>query len=117
MKKTNKPYQSHEDAVIVEELQNYPQNFSYAFDQAAKRLPGRSKGSVSGHFYSTLKKKLNKENMAITAVGSNKGLIVNSKTVMSKGPSEQLLMIQELVDDNLTAEEKKALIKYAMQTL
>ena len=64
-----------EDAILIDMIKKYPTNIAYACQQAAV-IVGISMKAMSGRYYQRIKKK---DNQAIIATGSEKGLIINTK--------------------------------------
>lgn len=108
MKKTNKRYSKEEQRVIIEAIQKTPFNLNHAFDEVAKQLRGRTKGSISGHYYSTLRPLMNREGIIVTELTTTHGSIMNAKTIARK-ESQQYLVVKQLTS-RLSGEERARLI-------
>lgn len=85
-KQTKKRYTKEEDQIIIDCVQNSPNNLRKAFKNAADKLVNRDSKSVSNRWYKTLKKDTKNP---VFVVISSKGINANKKNAKSnKNPSK-----------------------------
>lgn len=102
-KNNKRSYTKKEDAIIINEVKNYPTNLLHAFSEASKKLTNRKTGAISTYWYSDLRK--NVEVNAITC-GSEKGFTQNVKNILrnednnlpDQGLKHYLYIVKELLD-------------------
>lgn len=113
MSKKHVFYTDVEDAVIIEEISNSPQNLANAFSQAALRLRGRDAASISARYYGKLK-----SNSKALVLMTNKGAMMNTKNmVRMKMPEKSIAMeVAEFALEKLTRDEKINLAKQILET-
>ena len=120
------PWDDMSDGVVIRHIQEYPSNLKLAFVQAAIEL-GRSESSVSQRYYSSIRK-----NHPVLVIGSEKGMVANTKIVQFKGDQDSdtrkamlvamfgSLNPEEVIGaflDMLTLEEQKSLFKRSIAKL
>lgn len=111
MAKRGKPYSQQEEAIIIEEIHNYPNNLKHAFEEAASRLPGRKATAISGHYYSTLRKRQE----ALIAMATPQGVMTNVKNSPRKLTNKVQMMRTFL--DMMSPDERKEIAKYIFEEL
>lgn len=111
MGKRGKPYTKEEEAIIIEEIHNYPNNLKHAFEEAASRLPGRKSSAVAGYYYSKLK---NRE-QALIAMATPQGVMTNVKNSPRRVTGKVQMMRTFL--DMMSPDEKKEIAKYIFEEL
>lgn len=112
---SGKQYSRAEQKIIIQEIQKSPHNLKHAFEEASKKLRGRAKASISGHYYSTLKPLMNKEGIIVTELTTSQGSIMNTKTVARK-ESTQFQVVRHLAS-KLNGEERQKLLDDLFDTL
>lgn len=91
-KQTKKRYTKEEDQIIIESVQNSPNNLQTAFKNAAAKLENRDIKSVSNRWYNTLKKDTKNP---IFVVISSKGITANNKIAKTnKKPKIKKLFLE-----------------------
>lgn len=111
-----KRYTNEEKQIIRDYVAQYPTNLAIAFEQAASHMKGRTAAGVSAFFYGTLRKE---SGTPMMAMATTHGIVTNVKQVsrpahMRKGLLSAFDVAITAVDE-LTIEEKKALIRYMMK--
>lgn len=102
----------HEGNVILDCVKSYPSNLSFAFEQAASELPGRTTRAISVQYY----KNLRNQGTAL-AVMSSKGVATLGNQKNSRRDLKQELSTEQQVEiilgmiQKLKREDKKAVVK------
>ena len=109
---TRRFYTPEEDEMILDLMGQYPTNLGIAFEQAGLKL-GRTSASVSGHYYSKIKADPNLK--PIMALATNRGVVINTKTVARKDNGLSAFDVATTAVDMLTVDEKKAIIRYMLR--
>lgn len=100
-------YSNYEQNVILEEVKKFPTNYQQAFEAASKRIPCRSKESISAYWYSVLK-----YDSRATALGSELGMVINVKNTPRKKDNRSFAhTIAECALVDCTKEEMIDLVK------
>lgn len=106
-KKQKSSFTAAEDAIIIEEIGNSPNNLFNAFTEAAKRLRGRTDDSIRQRYYTHLK-----PNVKMFMLMSAQGAVINVKsTARQKTKKSMKLELIEFALTKLSKEEKQHLIK------
>jgi hypothetical protein len=100
-------YTKQEDNIILENIRQYPNNLQFAFERSSEEL-NRTASAISKRYYNKLR------DSAKIAVGSNKGLILNTKNTIRD--NSKYNMVLDLTS-SLTLRDKKNLIKYLFDEL
>lgn len=119
-KKTYNYFSEEDDKVILKQIELYPTNINYSFEESAKLLEGKSIKSIESRYYRILKFKRNVK--AITC-GSKAGFTQNVKNIMRDGdgnlPPQNLKhymwVMKEMLD--LSPEEREMIVKFFMGPL
>lgn len=103
-------YDEKDDAVIINHIQNSPQNLTHAFEEAAREL-GRTFGAVQQRYYSFIKK-----NTKVLALATKKGYVLgNTKQVARKSTKElsetDAIELMEGMYQSLSARGKKVALR------
>lgn len=107
-------FNPNEDKLIINEIKNSPTNLSFAFKNASRQLIHRTPEACSSRYYTALR-----NNQAIIAIGSEKGLLVNTKNTrqtVSKDIFNAKLRDDLLITAFSSEESLKIKTKHYMET-
>lgn len=105
----------HESNVILDCVKSYPSNLSFAFEQAAAELPGRTTRAISVQYY----KNLRNESTAL-AVMSSKGIATLGNQKNARRDLKQELSVEQQLDiilamiKKLNRNEKKKVVEVVL---
>lgn len=105
-------YSQQDIDIIINHVKDCPTNLQEAFTRASRDI-GRNAPSISAMWYQKIKKMY-----AATIIGSEKGMMVNTKNVLRKTTTQsEHLSIIGLCINKISKDEKKQLINLLISHL
>lgn len=109
--KTNNPFTSKDDAVILSYVNKNPESLSMGFRLAAEHL-NRTADSISGRWYGKLKKGSSQGNTTTPAVIDKNRY---APTINIKGTESLRMEVLKDMLSKLTPDEKRSVVSYILE--